>query len=321
MLKKIFITTITLTLCFYLFSCNSEPDKLPETEQEITFDGIPYKYNFSWEFNDDGKFPSDIIHQYRKDDKPGDGMFDWLSKTENVVGETNLPENLYVKDGSIHMIEQHYQDKNGLYHQNWTELWGINLWFWPESVRLKNPKYCDAGYYEIRFKMPKVQGVSFAMFLYTADEGEDLMKHHINSKNYVYSEIDFAELKVRGNSIEPLGGIHITNPNTGKKVSQGYEFNQATFNKLIPVTDSWFEEWHTLQAVWNNNKLDLYYDGELFRNVSIPDYFGEAYGKYGFILRPEYCDYPWEKGKNSVDWSDTEKHDYQIDYVRYYSLK
>lgn len=46
----------------------------------------------------------------------------------------------------------------------------------------------------------------------------------------------------------------------GKKVSQGYEFNQATFNKGIPVTDSWFDQWHTLQAVWNNNKLDLYYD-------------------------------------------------------------
>ena len=36
--------------------------------------------------------------------------------------------------------------------------------------------------------MPKVQGVSFAMFLYTEDEDETLMKNHINSKNYVYKE-------------------------------------------------------------------------------------------------------------------------------------
>lgn len=284
----------------------------------IEFNGITYKLDYNREFNGTDVPPEFTTHPM--DLTINDGRN--FSVEHNVIGTVNDPENLYISDGVAHLIEHHYVDAEGVYHQDSAELRGLNLWCDHEMHRIKNPKYCGEGYYEIKFKMPKVKGVSFALFLYSSEEEQDLSIGHKNPEGYAYTEVDFCEIKILENGvfIEPLGGMHIQN-SAGTVVSNGYQYNAETFMKRIPTTEDWFNQWHTLQAVWNKNHLDIYYDGVLFRNVSVPDYMGGGVGKYGLFLRPEYCDYPWEDNpaRNKVDWSDDARHDYQIDYVRYYT--
>lgn len=221
------------------------------------------------------------------------------------------------------MIEQHYVDEKGVYHQDFSRLRGVNLWC--DLQKIENPQYFGEGYYEFRFKMPYNKGMSLAIFLYSAEEYQDLTIGHENEKGFAWTEVDFCEIKPLdgGKCIEPMGGFHISKVKTKEEVSNSFQFNEETVRKTISVSKEWYDEWHTLQAVWAGNTMKLYYDGVYFRTVSVPKYMGSAKGKYGLFFDPEYCDYPWDDRpeRNKVDWSDNEVHDFQLDYIRYYTLK
>lgn len=316
--KLIGFVLLVLSGCSLFAYESFDSDAISETE--ITFNKKTYSLAYNREFNDDV-----IPLEYFSNSQPvppGDRAL-FYDRDKNSIGMLNSPSNFYVKDGVCHMIEQHYVDEKGVYHQDFSRLRGVNLWC--DLKKIENPQYFGEGYYEFRFKMPYVKGMSLAIFLYSAEEHKDLTIGHENEKGYAWNEVDFCEIKPLdgGKCIEPLGGFHVSNIKTGKKVSSGWDFNEDTWHKTIKTSKEWFDEWHTFQVVWEKNTMKIYYDGVLFKTVSIPKYLGSAQGKYGLFIDPEYCDYDWEENpaRNKVDWSDESKHDFQLDYVRYYVPK
>ncbi len=319
--KLLGLSVLLISICS-ISACASKPtisNSDISSENEITFNKKTYSLAYNCEFNDDVVPPEFTTFEMDLDENGGH----WYDRDKHSIGKVNSPSLLYVKDGVAHLIEQHYVDEKGVYHQDQGELRGVNLWCDPE--RIQNPQYLDEGYYEIKFKMPNVQGTSFAMFIYSAEEEKDLILGHENEKNYAYTEVDFCEIKPvnNGKSIEPLGGLHVSNVKTRKKISGGFEYNDNTWFKTIPTSKEWFDKWHTLQVILEKNTLKIYYDGVYFKTASVPRAMGGLKGKYGLFVRPEYCDYDWEdnSAKYKVDWSDESKHDFQVDYIRYYTLK
>lgn len=294
-----------------------ESDKISETE--IKLKGKTYSLAYNREFNEDVVPPEYFSHTMWLDENGGH----WYDRDKHSIGTVNGPELLFVKDGAAHLIEHHYVDEKGVHHQDAGELRGVNLWC--DGIRIQNPQYFGEGYYEFKFKMPNVQGTSLAIFLYSAEEYEDLIIGHENEKGYAWTEVDFCETKPLngGKYIEPMGGFHISSVKTRQEVSSSWQFNEETWRKTISVSKDWYDEWHTMQCVWHQNKMEIYYDGKLFRTVYVPKYMGSAQGKYSLYIIPQYCDYPWDDNptRNKVDWSDESIHDFQFDYIRYYTLK
>lgn len=300
-----------------------ESDKISETE--IKFKGKTYSLAYNREFNED-VVPPEFFKEPFHDDNNGGNSHWYDSGIKNVQGLINGPM-LYVKDGAAHLLEHHYIDENGLFHQDQGELRGItfNCDSWGGHTEKIEHQYFGEGYYEFKFKMPNVQGTSLAIFLYS-NEGheEDLTIGHENEKGYAWTEVDFCETKPLdgGKYIEPMGGFHISKVKTKEEVSSSWQFNED-WRKTIKTSKEWFDEWHIMQCVWHGNKMEIYYDGKLFRTVSVPKYMGSAQGKYSLYIIPQYCDYPWDDNptRNKVDWSDESIHDFQFDYIRYYTLK
>ncbi|MCQ2593350.1 MAG: hypothetical protein MJ188_11275 [Treponema sp.] len=235
----------------------------------------------------------------------------WSIK-ENITREVN--KTTYINDGILHMPEQHWIDENGTAHLRDSEVYGFNTsWF---GNPIKYPYTHKKGLVEIKFKMPRVKGVSFALFeVLKTGHRTDAVETEINANGWAFIEVDYAEIKSKDNTIEPLGSMHIYNPTKDIYKTTDYYYNEETdYLKRIEVDDDWYNQWHIMQAVWEDFKMNIFYDGELFRTVVWPEEYGNPVGDFSFILRPEYCG--WD---SDLDWTDTAVHDFQIDYIRVYN--
>lgn len=300
-MKKILLAVMTMIFSASLFA-----------QETITFNKKEYKLAHAMEFNDDSTW--DECTRYRWRTFANQKKEDYFHITrQDTYQEVNKPGFVYIENGALHLKEQHYINEKDQPFAYTSEIYTS-----PRSWQTKLPKEpysYQKGYYEIKFKMPKAIGISFAIFLVSVDNSyRALSEANYNKKGYGVSEIDFAELVAYPNQMRPLGGVQFRKAYTDELITGGYKFNEETFLKRIDINeDEWYDQWHTLQVVLEDRKMELYYDGVYFRTVKNPSFLGNIEGGYSFIIRPEYCNYETE-----LDWEDTAVHDFQVDYVRYY---
>lgn len=297
-------------------------------EKNITFEKKNYILDKAYEFEDEAEFKKQWYSSDCSEDFRGRKVEGYpatrISKKENVVWKQNSPETVYVKDGSLHLIEQHYEEDGITYYLNGGVFSHIEHGTW---IKPEEPYGFNQGLVEIRFKFPKDQGVTFDIFPSDLEDGwSDFGEGGIyNDQGYNFTELDFCEFQVGAKGYaEPHGGVHIANKNH-KKVyggAQWYSEKTGEFLKDNPnwqknlkiKDDSWYDQWHTMQVLWEDYKITLYYDGKLYKTEKWDKKYGNPVGEYGFQI----CVHQGIEFLGEVDWNDTKKHDFQIDYIRVY---
>ena len=169
-----------------------------------------------------------------------------------------------------------------------------------ESYRLFEQSH---GYYEIKFKCEKTSGMWYAFWLMGAND-ED----HIGNGAVDAAEIDIFELV----PTKTEGGPNYFRTSINWD-SYGPE-QKAKTSRLYNVTDDFYDQWHIVKFIWDNDFYRFYLDGQFLWEMAGEDYGGICEGANWIIISSEFGDWGGQLNEDDIPAK------MYVDYVRAASL-